>query len=89
MNEQQVLDIAKSTVTITMMVAAPALISALAIGVVVSVLQAATQVNEQTLSFIPKVVFIFASFVVFGPWIIHQMTEFTIILFDSIATVGY
>ena len=84
MNEQTVIDIGLKSVVVTMKVAAPALIATLVVGILVSIFQAATQINEQTLSFIPKMVGMTAAMVIFGPWIIHLMMTFTIDIFNSI-----
>jgi flagellar biosynthetic protein FliQ len=66
------------------MVSAPLLLTALVTGLLVSVFQAATQINEMTLSFIPKLLAIFAVMVLAGPWILNVMVDFTRRLFQSI-----
>jgi flagellar biosynthetic protein FliQ len=71
-------------VEVTLMLAAPLLLAALAIGLIVSIFQAATQINEMTLSFIPKMVGIFVMLVVAGPWMITVMTNFMRQVFTSI-----
>ena len=71
-------------VEITLMLAAPLLLTALAIGLIVSIFQAATQINETTLSFIPKMVGIFVMLVVAGPWMMTVMTNFMQQVFTSI-----
>jgi flagellar biosynthetic protein FliQ len=62
------------------------LIAGLLIGLVVSILQAATQVNEQTLTFIPKIVSVFLTLLIFGPWIISTLTSFSLGIFETLAT---
>ncbi|NRA65215.1 MAG: flagellar biosynthesis protein FliQ [Pseudobacteriovorax sp.] len=84
MNEQTVIDLGWKTGWLAIQVAAPALLATLFMGLVVSIFQAATQINEQTLSFIPKVLAIAVALLVFGPWIITIMMEFTVGLFQSI-----
>jgi flagellar biosynthetic protein FliQ len=69
---------------ITLMVAAPMLLVALIIGLVVSIFQAATQINEQTLSFIPKLVGIFVALVVAGPWMLSVMLDYMREVFGGI-----
>ena len=86
MNPQNVIDIATNTVIIGMQIAAPALLAALIMGLIVSVFQAATQINEQTMSFIPKIVAMIAAMVVCGPWILQKMIGFTINLYHEIPT---
>ena len=77
MNDQMVIDLAWKTIWLAIQVAAPALLATLFMGLVVSIFQAATQINEQTLSFIPKVIAITLSMVLFGPWILNLIIEFT------------
>lgn len=70
---------------ITMLVvSAPMLIIGLIVGVVVSVFQATTQINEQTLVFVPKMISIFLTLILFGPWMLTRLTEYTNRLFDGI-----
>ena len=88
MNDQTVIDLGWKTIWLAIQVAAPALLATLAMGLLVSVFQAATQINEQTLSFIPKVVAITVSIVIFGPWILHIMLEFTENLIRAIPQLG-
>lgn len=72
---------------ITLMVAAPLLLVALIIGLVVSIFQAATQINEATLSFIPKLVGIFIALVVAGPWMLSVMLDYMRQVFASIPSL--
>lgn len=81
------IDICRKAVQTVLMVAAPMLISGMAIGLLVSIFQAATQINEQTLTFIPKIVVVFLTLLLFGPWIIEIMTTFTTGIFTGIATL--
>ncbi len=71
------LDISNEALKIGLMLAAPMLLAALVIGVLVSLFQAVTQINEQTLSFIPKVVMIVVVLVISGPWMIDTLSSFT------------
>lgn len=73
---------------VLLMVAAPLLLVALAIGLIVSIFQAATQINETTLSFIPKLVGIFVTLIVAGPWMLSIMTDYMREVFTSIATMS-
>ncbi|MBM9602985.1 flagellar biosynthesis protein FliQ [Desulfopila inferna] len=68
------------------MCAGPMLIAGLIVGLIVSILQAATQVNEQTLTFIPKIVSVFLTLLLFGPWIINTLTNFSLGIFETLAT---
>lgn len=77
MSEEMVMDLAWKTIWLAIQVAAPALLATLFMGLVVSIFQAATQINEQTLSFIPKMLAITLAIVIFGPWVMRLMIEFT------------
>ncbi len=68
------------------MIASPMLLGALVIGLIISVLQAVTQINEATLTFIPKMVVIFVVIIVAGPWMLDVMTHYTTELFENIAS---
>lgn len=69
---------------ITLMIAAPMLATALVIGLVVSIFQAATQINEATLSFIPKLVGVFLALIIAGPWMIGVMLDYMRLMFTGI-----
>lgn len=84
MTPESVVTIGQQAVEITLLVSAPLLLSALAVGLVVSVFQAATQINEMTLSFIPKLLVMFFVLVVAGPWMLNLMMDYTRRLFASI-----
>ena len=71
-----------------MMVAGPVLIAALAIGVLISVLQVATQLQEMTLSYIPKLAVTALVLIALGPWMIHRITEFAIYTIKLIPAQG-
>lgn len=88
MTEQAIMDIGMKTIWVAIMVASPALLTVLIVGLVVSIFQAATQINEQTLSFIPKVVVMTIAIAICGPWIIQTMMEFTMQLFNEIPTIA-
>jgi len=71
-----VLTLVQKGMMVTMMVSAPMLLAALVMGLIVSIFQAATQINESTLSFIPKLIAIFAVMLVAGPWMLSTMTDY-------------
>jgi len=71
---------------ILLLSAGPMLVSML-IGFVVSVFQATTQIQEQTLSYVPKLAGVFVTLAIMGPWILAQTVKFTVVLFDSIPSV--
>lgn len=87
MTPSTVIDIGRQAVEITLMMAAPLFLAALVVGLLVSVFQAATQINEMTLSFVPKLIAIFITLVVAGPWMITLITDFARRLLESIPSL--
>ena len=71
----------------TLMLSAPLLLAALVIGLIVSIFQAATQINEQTLSFIPKLVGMLLILILAGPWMLQMMVDYVRRLFESIPQI--
>ncbi len=84
MTPESVMTIGRTAMEICLMVAAPMLLVALIIGLLVSIFQAATQINEATLSFIPKLVGIFVALVVAGPWMLTVMLDYMRQVFTGI-----
>lgn len=84
MSPEEVMGIAYQGMRVTLFLAGPLLITALLIGLLVSLFQAATQINEMTLSFIPKILGVFAALVLAGPWLLKLITNFTRELFTNI-----
>ena len=84
MTPEMVLTVAREALLVTLMLSAPLLIAALATGVLVGVLQAATQINEMTLSFIPKLLALAATLIAAGPWMLQLVTGYTRTLFHNI-----
>jgi flagellar biosynthetic protein FliQ len=84
MNEQTVVDIGAKTVWLAIQLAAPALLAVLIVGIIISVFQAATQIHEQNLVFVPKILAMTAALIVFGPWSLRLMMEFTTNMFKEI-----
>lgn len=87
MTPTTVIDLGRQALELTLMISAPMFIAALVTGLIVSIFQAATQINEQTLSFVPKLIATFIALVVAGPWMITMMTDFIRRLFESIPTL--
>lgn len=87
MTPQTIMDLTHSTLTVTAMLAAPLLIIALVTGLVIGMLQAATQINEATLSFIPKLLFIVLALFAVGPWMLRVIVDFTHDLYTNIPNV--
>jgi|UniRef100_E6QR67 flagellar biosynthetic protein FliQ len=87
MTPESVMTLGRHAMEITLMVAAPMLLVALVVGLIVSIFQAATQINETTLSFIPKLVGIFIALIVAGPWMLSVMLDYMREVFTSLPTL--
>lgn len=87
MSQADVMQIGQDAIYTIIEVAAPVLLVGLVIGLIVSIFQAMTQINEQTLVFIPKIVGILVTMLICGSWMLTRLTEFTYRLFSSIATL--
>ena len=87
MNPQQVIDISSKLVFAIAELSLPLLITALIVGLIVSIFQAATQINESTLSFLPKVAAMLAVLMFIAPWMIRKMTDFTQDLYNQIPAI--
>lgn len=87
MTPSTVVDIGRQAIEITLMMSAPLFLAALITGLIVSIFQAATQINEMTLTFVPKLVAVFVTMVVAGHWMITLITDFTRRLLESIPTM--
>jgi flagellar biosynthetic protein FliQ len=85
MNPDSVMTMGRHAMEITLLISAPLLLVALGIGLIVSIFQAATQINETTLSFIPKLVGIFVTLIVAGPWMLSVLGDYMREVFTSIA----
>jgi flagellar biosynthetic protein FliQ len=89
MTPTMVIDLGRQALELTLLVSAPLFIAALVTGLIISIFQAATQINEQTLSFVPKLIATFIALVLAGPWMITMMTDFIRRLFENIpAMIG-
>jgi flagellar biosynthesis protein FliQ len=84
MSPEMVVTVGRHALEMTLMLAAPLLLTALAVGLVVGIFQAATQINEMTLSFIPKLLAMAAVLALTGPWMIKSLVEYTRGLIESI-----
>lgn len=85
MTEELVMKLGQEALKTTAMVAAPMLGAALLVGLIVSIFQAITQINEATLTFVPKMIIIGLVIVLAGPWMIDIMSTYTISLFENMA----
>jgi len=83
MNDEMVMNLGAEAIKVMVYIAGPLLIAAMAIGIVVSVLQAVTQINEATLTFIPKMIAIIVVLLVMAPWMIELMRSYTADIFGN------
>lgn len=88
MSHQLIIDLSRDTILTALLVAAPMLIIALGVGLLVSVLQAVTQIQEQTLSFVPKLVLTGAAFIIGLPWLLAVLGGFATRIFRGIPEIA-
>ena len=87
MTPTTVVELGRGALEVALLVSAPLFLAALVTGLIVSIFQAATQINESTLSFVPKLVVIFLTLIVFGPWMITMLTDYMRRLYESIPSM--
>jgi flagellar biosynthesis protein FliQ len=80
---EMVIDLAKDTIFTTIIASAPLLVISLIIGLVISIIQTATSIQEQTLTFVPKVLCVFLGMMIFGSWILNLIVEFMVRLWSN------
>ena len=88
MSVGQLSDLLRETIRIALWVSAPLLAAAVLVGLLISIVQAATQVNEQTLTFVPKIVVVLGTFALLFPWIMRTVTDFGLRLLTQVAERG-
>ncbi len=86
MSQELVITLGQETIKTTLLLAAPLLICALVVGLLVSIFQAVTQINEATLSFIPKILAIVVALIICAPWMLDVISRFTTTLYENIVT---
>lgn len=87
MTPTTVVELGRQAIEVALLISAPLFIAALATGLVVSIFQAATQINESTLSFVPKLVVIFLTMILAGPWMITVITDYIRRLYEAIPSM--
>ena len=87
MTPETIMTMGSQAIHVSLLLGAPLLLVALVVGLVVSIFQAATQINEATLSFIPKLLAVFVTLVVAGPWMLGQMLDYMRALFNGIPQI--
>ncbi len=88
MTPQMVVSIGREALMLTLMISAPMLLFGLVIGLIISVFQAVTQIQEMTLTFVPKILAVAVALLVFMPWIINKLTDFATHMFALIPTLA-
>jgi flagellar biosynthetic protein FliQ len=84
MTEEMVLQIGTNALTTMVYLAGPVLLAAMAVGIVISILQAITQINEQTLTFIPKMIAVIVTLMLMAPWMLRLMQDYAISVFGGV-----
>ena len=87
MTPESVIEIGQYAMRTVIFVASPMLVAGMIVGLVISIFQAATQINEMTMTFVPKIVAVFLVLVLALPWIINQLTTFTYDIFERLAAM--
>ena len=82
------MDLARNALTITLQLSAPILVFSLVSGLIISVFQAVTQINEMTLSFVPKIIAVAVASVVFGPWMLNSLVTYMTNLFVNLPSLA-
>jgi len=88
MTDVMVIKLLREALLITLVVAAPILGVGMFVGLIVSIIQTTTSIQEQTLTFVPKIIAIFMAIIFFGPWMIHMLVNYTVNLFMLIEKIG-
>jgi flagellar biosynthesis protein FliQ len=88
MTHEGIIAIGQQAIFMMLLMGGPILVASLAVGLAVSVFQAVTQINEQTLTFVPKIIAVLAILVVMGPWMLQVFTAYTAQVFVSVATLS-
>ncbi len=87
MEQSEIIKVIQDAVITIMLVSAPPLLMGMIVGIIVSIFQATTQINEQTLAFVPKIIAIFLALLVFGGWMLTNLSDFSYRMFGYIGTM--
>jgi flagellar biosynthetic protein FliQ len=83
MNLDQATDLVRQTLVLTLIIAAPMLVIGMVVGIIVSLFQAVTQIQEQTLTFVPKITAMFAAAIILMPWIAQRLLDYAAAMFSG------
>ncbi len=89
MTQEFVITLGKQAITTALLISAPMLLSGLVIGLIIGIFQAVTQIQEMTLTFIPKILVVFISLFIFLPWMLNVIISFTNNIFGSISAIAH
>ena len=84
MGFSQMVNVVQSSILELLIISAPILLIGMGVGLIISIFQATTSIQEQTLTFVPKIAAILAAIIIFGPWMFTSLIQFTIRLFEGI-----
>jgi flagellar biosynthesis protein FliQ len=87
MTADQAIEMTRTAVALTLMIGAPIMVIAVIVGLAISVLQAVTQLQDQTLSFVPKIIAMVLAGLFFFPWMLHQMVDYAATVFTNIPSL--
>lgn len=87
MSETMVISIMKDAIKTALTISAPILIAAIVVGLIISIFQATTQIQEQTLTFVPKLIAVAVVGIISAAWMGHQLVEFTVRIFNTISNI--
>ena len=87
MNSESIVRILREGLLMVLLLSAGPMLASMLVGFMVSLFQATTQIQEQTLSYVPKLVAVFVTLMIMGPWILSQAVRFTVVLFESIPLI--
>ena len=88
MTSSEIVGVIQAAMVVALKLAAPVLIGSMAVGLIVSIFQAATQIHEQSLSFVPKLIVIALLLVILGPWMMETMNDFMKYIFDMVVKMS-
>lgn len=88
MTQEMVIHVAKTMILTTLLISGPLLLAGLVVGLLVSILQAVTQIHEMTMTFIPKILAVVITLIIFMPWMLNIMLSFTQEMFQLIITIA-
>lgn len=89
MTQETIIHLGQEAMTVVLLVSAPMLGLSMLVGILISILQATTQIQEQTLTFVPKIVAVIVAILIFGPWMLTIITQFTQNLFNQLPNFIY